>query len=127
MHAQSTSTDALKNTTFDLSCRRDEIAYVKYVANAMYTEPTIVACCRCMRNGCLSNDISISETGKSLTPQFAAAINHHMKKFASDAINDMEAYGWVSYNRETTRVRRELSQSCGGVRRESDLLDEFCG
>jgi hypothetical protein len=37
----------------------------------------------------------------------------------------MEAYGWVSYNRKTTRVRRELSQSCGGVRREARLDDDL--
>jgi hypothetical protein len=43
------------------------------------------------------------------------------------AINDMEALGWVSDNCNTTFGRRELSQSCGGVRRESYLLDEFRG
>ena len=36
----------------------------------------------------------------------------------------MEALGWVSYDRKTTLGRRELSQSCGGVRRKSLLTYE---
>ena len=97
MRAQCAYTEQLKNNAFDLSCRKDEVAYVKYLANAMYTDPTIVACCRCVKNGCLANDISIAETGKSLTPQFAAAINQHMKKFAADAINMHYMCGFVVY------------------------------
>ncbi len=38
------------------------------------------------------------------------------------AINDMEAYGWVCNDSQVALRRRELSQGCGGVRRETRLL-----
>ena len=77
--------------------RQEEIAYVKYLAHVMYTEPTIQSCCRCIRNGCLSKPIDIHESGKRLSPHFTEHVYHHFTKFASDAITMHHMCGFVAY------------------------------
>jgi hypothetical protein len=80
--------------------RQEEIAYVKYLAHVMYTEPTIQSCCRCIRNGCLSKPFDIHESGKKLGPEFAEHVYHHFAKFASDAITMHHMCGFVAYYTE---------------------------
>lgn len=83
-----------------LKTRQEEIEYVKYLANVMYTEPTIKSCCRCIRNGCLSKPIEIHESGKKLNPEFTQQVFHHFTKFASDAITMHYMCGFVAYYTE---------------------------
>ncbi len=80
--------------------RLEEIAYVKYLAHVMYTEPSIQSCCRCIRNGCLSKPIEIHESGKRLSPEFTQHVLYHFTKFASDAITMHHMCGFVAYYTE---------------------------
>jgi len=80
--------------------RQEEIAYVKYLAHVMYTEPTIQSCCRSIRSGCLSKPIEIHESGNRLTPQFTQHVLRHFTKFASDAITMHHMCGFVAYYTE---------------------------
>ena len=83
-----------------LKTRQDEIEYVKYLAHVMYTEPTIQSCYRHIRNGCLSNEIHIHESGKRLSPGFSENILPQFTKFASDAIRMHYMCGFVAYYTE---------------------------
>jgi hypothetical protein len=80
-----------------LRTRQDEIEYVKYLAHVMYTEPTIQSCCRHIRNGCLSNEIHIHESGKRLSPGFTENILPPFALFAADAIRMYYMCGFVAY------------------------------
>ena len=83
-----------------LKTRQDEIQYVKYLAHVMYTEPTIQSCYRHIRNGCLSNEIHIHESGKRLSPAFTETILPQFAKFAADAIRMHYMCGFVAYYTE---------------------------
>jgi hypothetical protein len=80
--------------------RQEEIAYVKYLAHVMYTEPTIQSCCRFIRNGCLSKPIDIHESDMKLSPEFTEHVYPHFAKFASDAVTMHHMCGFVAYYTE---------------------------
>ena len=95
----------------DLKSRQDEIAYVKFFARVMHTEPHIKACCACIRDACLSNSINISESGKRLLPSFSEKIRKHFTNFVADAIAMFYMCGFVVYyieTREEMRLPRTL-------------------
>ena len=101
----------MKHQAGDLRSRQEEIAYVKYFARVMHTEPHIKACCACVRDACLANSIKISESGKRLQPDFSERIRNHFTKFTADAITMFYMCGFVVYyidTRDGMRVPQTL-------------------
>jgi len=114
----------MRHTIDDVKSRHDEIAYVKYFARVMHTEPHVKACCACIRDACLSNSIKISESGKRLLPSFSEKIRSHFTKFAADAISMFYMCGFVVYYIETSDELRlprtlPLGSFTWGVERNS--------
>jgi hypothetical protein len=114
----------MRHTINDLKSRQDEVAYVKYFARVMHTEPHVKACCACIRDACLTNSIRIAESGKRLMPAFSEKIRNHYTHFAADAISMFYMCGFVVYyidTREDMRVPRTLplGSFTWGVERES--------
>ena len=123
----------MRHTVDDVKSRQDEIAYVKFFARVMHTEPHVKACCACIRDACLSNSIKISESGKRLLPAFSEKIRSHFTKFAADAITMFYMCGFVVYYIETRDEMRlprtlPLGSFTWGVERESSntAIWPFC-
>jgi arginyl-tRNA--protein-N-Asp/Glu arginylyltransferase len=92
----------MRHQVHELKSRQEEIAYVKFFARVIHTEPHVKACCACIRDACLSNSIKISESGKRLLPAFAETIRNNFTNFAADAITMFYMCGFVVYYVDTS-------------------------